>query len=120
MWPGWLFAEFRGGVHVRIMPEDWTRELTVPVDAPVFLVQVWTCDFTWSPTNGVWSCEETGLAECDVHEAIVFARNRTPEGGQYTLHACYFDERGNGVMVLLAGQEPIYDPDEEGLRFTWY
>lgn len=103
---------------MRFMPEDWAQQLTVPVDDPVFLVEVWVREGS-PPSSGAWCCEETALAECDVHEAIAWARHRTPEGAHYTLRACYFDPQGNGIMVWLAGEDPLRDPDEEPLVLTW-
>ena len=103
---------------MRFMPEDWARQLSVPVDDPVFLVEVWTREGS-SSSNGTWRCEETALAECDVNEAIAWARDRTPEGAHHTLHACYFTPQGNGIMVWLAGQDPLRDPDGEPLVLTW-
>lgn len=97
----------------------WGSELTVPIDDPVFLVEIWTPASTWSATNPAWQCEETGLSQCDVHEAIAWARDHTPSTGHYTLHACYVDEHHNGVMVWLAGHDPADTEQGNRLTFTW-
>lgn len=103
---------------MQVLP-DWGRELTFPVDEPVFFVEVWTPASTWSPANPAWQCEEIGLSQCDVHEAIAWAQERTPSEGCYVLHACFFDDRANGVMVWLAGHKPDFGGEGNSLTFTW-
>lgn len=80
----------------------------VPVDNPTFFVEVWKAHSTY------WECAEFELSDCDVDEALRWAKAETPDDGlsRCVLYAIYrpsSDAEACDVHLCLYGQAPKDD-----------
>ncbi|RSM57069.1 hypothetical protein DMH03_27815 [Amycolatopsis sp. WAC 01376] len=94
----------------------------VSTDAPSYLVEFWRviADDTGHDT---WNAVEYELTECDVHDALRWARENAPSGATVhtVIYACYRQPAGSAesdVHILLAGSDPSKIPTST-TTLTW-
>ncbi len=85
----------------------------VPVDDPVYLVEIWLPG-TPGSAEPAWQCAEYELHGADVADVVRWAQENTPRDGRsrHVVYACAPAVAGGSeVHIRLAGSDPSQDQD---------